>query len=161
MSVTLNELLDSVRDSRRHFLKHLNGLQDDQWDWKPYPECKSIRETLTHLICDDRAALISMQTGEEPDYEAITASLEPVQDTDSLFARLTESFDALLAEIEKRYADAPLDAEICIYGEKKKLALGVPHLSSEDFYHAGQVAFIRMASDPAWEYYQSIYAPAA
>ena len=160
MAITLNDLLDSVRNSRRHFLRHLDGLTDAQWDWKPYPECKSIRETLVHLHADDKAALFSIQTGEEPDYESILAA-ETEQEPAQLRTQLDDSFVALLAEIQTRYADAPLDAEICIYGSKMKLALGVPYLSSEDFYHAGQVAFVRMATDPNWDYYASIYGPPA
>ena len=30
-------------------------------------------------------------------------------------------------------------------------------ISSEDYYHAGQITFIRMATDPQWDYYRSIY----
>jgi uncharacterized damage-inducible protein DinB len=156
MAVTLNDLLDGVRSSRRFFFRHLDGLTDAQWDWKPYPECKSVRETLMHLHADDRAALFSLQTGEEPDYEALTSG-PPEQDNAKLRAMLEESFTTLLNEIQTRYADAPLDAEICIYGSKMKLATGVPHLSSEDFYHSGQVAFVRMATDPTWDYYASVY----
>jgi len=156
MAITLDDLLNSVRNSRRHFFKHLNGLRDDQWDWKPYPECKSIRETLAHLTVDDLAALQSLQTGEEPDYEALSADT-PEQDTTKLRAHLEESFETLLGEIKKRYADAPLDTEISIYGSKYPLATGVPHLSSEDYYHAGQIAFIRMATDPTWDYYTAVY----
>jgi uncharacterized damage-inducible protein DinB len=160
MAVTLNDLLNSVRDSRRHFLKHLTGLRDDQWDWKPYPECKSIRETLMHLHVDDKAALFSVQTNEEPDYEGMLAAAE-MKEVAQLRAQLDESFETLLQEIQTRYADAPLDAEICIFGSKMKLAIGIPHLSAEDFYHAGQVAFIRMATDPDWNYYAAVYgAPA-
>src|SRR5688572_9616985 len=103
MAITLDDLLNGVRRSRRHFFKHLNGLGDDQWDWKPYPECKSIRETLAHLLVDDRAALQSLQTGEEPDYDALSAG-EPEQDTAKLRALLDESFETLLTEIKKRYA---------------------------------------------------------
>ena len=156
MAVTLNDLLDGLRGSRRHFLKHVEGLREEQWDWKPYPECKSIRETLMHLRVDDRAALASIQSGKEPDYEALSAE-EAEQDAEKLLSALNESFETLLTEISQRYADAPLDAEICIFGDNKKLAVGVPYLSSEDFYHAGQVAFVRMASDPAWDYYTAIY----
>ena len=156
MAITLEDLLNSVRSSRRYFFKHLSGVRDDQWDWKPYPECKSLRETLVHLQVDDLAALEALQTGEEPDYEAITAR-QTETDPAKLRSLLDASFETLLTEINKRYADAPLDAEICIFGGKYPLALGVPHLSAEDFYHAGQVAFIRIATDPAWDYYAAVY----
>jgi uncharacterized damage-inducible protein DinB len=155
MAFTLDDVLEGVRASRAHFLKHLDGLQDEQWDWKPYPECKSVRETVAHLVTDDRAALFSLETGKEPDYEAL--AVEPGRDSARLRALLDESHARLCEAIRTRCATAPLDADVCIYGSPMKLARGIAYLSSEDFYHAGQIAFIRMATDPAWDYYATIY----
>jgi hypothetical protein len=56
MSLTLDDLLDGVLNSRKHFWKHLRGLSGEQWDWHSYQPCKSIRETLAHLIWVDRSA---------------------------------------------------------------------------------------------------------
>ena len=161
MAFDLNDLLAGVRASRQHFLKHLQGLGEDQWDWKPYPECKSIRETVIHLVGDDRAALQSLNTGQEPTYDAIMEEVgrEAPSAVKGLLGMLERSHEALCAEIERRYAGSPLDTVACIYGSNMKLAAGIPHLSSEDFYHAGQVAFARMASDPAWDYYGAVYGP--
>ena len=69
MSAILEDLIASLEKSRSHLLKHFRGLADDQWDWKPFPECKSLRETLQHLIIDDQAALESLRSGEEPSYD--------------------------------------------------------------------------------------------
>ena len=55
VSFTVHDLLEEAKGSRRYFLKHVKGLTAEQWDWKPYPECKSVRETVAHLISDDRA----------------------------------------------------------------------------------------------------------
>ena len=155
MAFTLADVLEGVRSSRAFFHKHLEGLREDQWDWKPYPECKSIRETLAHLIVNDRAALLSLAHAGEPDYHGLRA--EVGNDLDRLLAALRESHARLLGTIEARYAGASLDAEIRIWGSPMKLGRGVAYLSSEDFYHAGQVAFIRMATDPSWDYYGLIY----
>jgi len=129
-------------------------LKDDQWDFKPFPACKSIRETLQHLVVDDRAALNSLTTGGEPDYEAGACN---ITDLEQLHQALEESHDALLNAIRSRYASSGMDADICVWGSHEKLGSGLPYFSSEDFYHAGQVAFIRMASDPDWDYYETIY----
>lgn len=75
----------------------------------------------------------------------------------ALFAELEKSRSALINEIRSRFANSPLDADVCIWGAHDKLAVGLPYLSSEDFYHAGQIAFIRNASDPSWDYYAEIY----
>jgi hypothetical protein len=39
----------------------------------------------------------------------------------------------------------------------RSLRVAVAYLTAEDFYHAGQLAFIRMATDPGWDYFGSIY----
>ena len=159
MAFVFEDLIDSLRASRSSFHKHLVGLRDDQWDWKPYPECKSIRETLVHLIQDDRAAVEAIEKNCEPDYETLMAAAAALaaQDVDHLKALSESSFAALLALLTSRYADAPLDAEINVFGATKKLGVGIPFFSSEDYYHTGQIAFIRMASDPSWNYYAAIY----
>jgi uncharacterized damage-inducible protein DinB len=159
MALTLDDLLDSVRATRAHFFKHLEGLTAEQWDWKPYPECKSIRETLAHLVVDDRAAIQSLETGGEPDYEGLSAIAtdEAGGDLTKQRAILEGTHNQLLTLIKSRFGDAPLDTEISLWGSSMKLARAVAYLSSEDFYHAGQVAFIRQATDPTWDYYAAIY----
>lgn len=159
MAFTLDDLLEGLRNSRKFFFKHLEGLKQEQWDWKPYPECKSIRETLIHLIVDDRAAIESLNTNKEPDYLGLSDATFAAAPADlaQIRALLDESHAELLALIQSRYRDAPLDAEINVFGTNMKLGNGVPYLSIEDCYHAGQVAYIRMASDPSWDYYAALY----
>ena len=154
MAFTTETLVDGLRFSRRHFLKHLDGLREDQWDWKPYPECKTVRETLAHLVQDDRAALQALETGGEPDYDSWA---EPERDREKLRALLDESHARLCAAIHGKYGDAPMETVASAYGAPMPLGAAIPYLSSEDYYHAGQVAFIRQATDPGWDYYAAIY----
>lgn len=70
MAFTLQDLIEAVQGSRRHFLKHPEGLRENQWDWQPYPQCKSIRETLMHLLGNDRTLLFSRETGQMTDWES-------------------------------------------------------------------------------------------
>ena len=152
--MTTQDYVQALQDSRTHFFKHIAGMTDDQCDWKPYPECKNVRETLAHIVVDDTMALQSLQTGEEPDYDAAQVA---ERDLPTLRTMLDQSHQALCAYLLAHYADASPDTEICVWGSKKPLALGLPIFSSEDYYHAGQVAFIRQATDPAWDYYTAIY----
>lgn len=154
MAYTVSDALGGLQGSRKFFLKHINGLTGEQWEWKPYPECKSVRETIAHLITDDRAALQSLETGKEPDYEALG---ESETDVERLLAILAESHSALCDFIAGKWADAPLDTTISVWGSEMSIAGGLAYLSTEDNYHAGQVAFIRQATDPAWDYYAAIY----
>jgi hypothetical protein len=159
MALTLSDVMQDLHGSRKHFLKHLNGLTDEQWSWKPYPQCKSILESVIHLIGDDRAALQSLQTNKEPDYAGVmNITIEEAGgDREKALSMLAVSHDALCTWLEAQYSQVSMDTELCIWGDTKKLATGIAYLSSEDFYHAGQVAFCRLATDPTWDYYVSIY----
>ncbi len=58
MALHIEDFIKHISGSRNHFLKHLAGLKEDQWDWKPYDECMSIRQILAHLVSDDRGFCI-------------------------------------------------------------------------------------------------------
>ena len=156
----MEDLIEGLRKSRLHFLKHLKGLTAEQWTWKPYPECKSILDTIVHLVTDDRAALQSFETGGEPDYEWIVAAAtaEAGGDKEEAMKMLEESHERLCAFLGARFQGLPLDSEISVWGSPMKLGAAIPHFSSEDYFHAGQVSYIRMATDPTWDYYAEIYA---
>ena len=124
------------------------------WDWKPYPECKSIRETLAHLIADDRATIVMLKTGKFPDFGE---KMEREADQTKLLTLLDESHERLCVFIKERFAAVPLDTEINFWMGKAKLANAIQSISLEDYYHAGQVTFIRLATDPSWDYYANIY----
>ncbi len=153
MSLTIEDFIAGVRSSRRHFLKHLEGLSAEQLTWKPYPECKNVIETLQHLVIDDTTALESFQTGEDPNYDAVVVS---ETDFDKLLDLLEESHLKLIGYLEQRFGGGPLDAEACAWGSAQPAAKAIGHLSSEDYFHAGQVSYIRLATDPAWDYYEHI-----
>lgn len=159
MNLTLDELIQGIRNSRGFFFKHLNGLTDEQWDWKPYPECKSLRETLAHLVVDDRAAIQTIANGGEPDYDglAVAAMTEAGGDLQRQIAIVKQTHEELIALLQKKFANTPVDAEMTLWSMTGKLATLIPYLSSEDFYHAGQAAYIRMATDPSWNYYEAVY----
>ncbi len=159
MALTFDELIIGFRNSRAFFFKHIADLNAEQWDWKPYSECKSIRQTLEHLVVDDRSAIASIETGVFPDFESIaaTATNEAQGDINRQIALVKESHEALIALLTAKFADMPLDSEMSLWGSTGKVALMIPYLSSEDYYHAGQVGYIRMASDPGWDYYKAVY----
>jgi len=160
MALTLEDLLAGVRHSRQHLLKHLDGTTDEQWTWKPYPECKGLRETAVHLIAVDRGALESVKTGGETDFMEILTAVEAetaTWDRGSLVAALKDGHARLLDYFTDNFANTSLDGEIKLWGSPGKLGPQVAYLTSEDYYHAGQIAYIRMATDPLWDYYASVY----
>lgn len=154
MALHINILIEGIRESRRFFIKHIEGLRDDQWDWKPHPECKSIRETLAHLVTDDRASIAMLRDGMVNDFSPFEVY---ETDVDKLLDLLNQSHEEYCAFVRDQFADTPLDTEINFFLGKTKLALAISGISGEDHYHAGQVAFIRMATDPEWDYYKAVY----
>jgi hypothetical protein len=46
---------------------------------------------------------------------------------------------------------------VTLWGQERKLGSALAFLTSEDYYHAGQVAFIRLATNPEWDYYGEIF----
>ena len=154
MAISNEDFVVSIEKSRGYFLRHLQGLHIEQIDWKPYRECKNIIETLQHLIVDDRMALESMKSMAEPDYSACIVS---ENDYDQLLELLAESHRELTSYLRQRVRDQPLEAPACAWGAIMPTPLAISYLASEDFFHAGQVSYIRMATDPNWDYYGAIY----
>ncbi len=154
MAQDLDTLIQGIRESRQYFLKHIQGVRDDQWDWKPYPQCKSVRETVAHLISDDRAFIEILDKGKIEDYGSLD---EQERDLAKLLDMLAKSHESLCAFIRHKFAGTPLDTPVNFFTGETPLGHAIAGISSEDYYHAGQVAFIRMATDPTWDYYAHIY----
>ena len=160
MALTLEDILDSVQSSHESLFKHLKGVTDEQLTWKPYPECKSIHETLAHLIAVEWSAQSMLETDAFPDYEshqrdAIT--LAEGKSLDDLVSKLKQEQEKTLAIVVSKFKDTALDEEIKYWGYPTKMGSAVARLGSEGTYHSGQIAYIRIATDPSWDYYKAIY----
>jgi uncharacterized damage-inducible protein DinB len=154
MSSSIQTILEPLTIARSHFLKHIKDLKEDQWDFKPFPNTMTIRDTLRHLVIDDLSALDSLQTGAHPDYDSFTVEDETVE---ALLERMTSARQALIDELTSKIEESGEAIQICTWGEMRPLHVGVAYLTSEDYYHTGQVGFLRQASDPDWDYYASVY----
>ena len=155
MAFELDDLVDNMHGALRFFLAHLDGLRDDQWDWKPTPACRSIREMLCHLseTYEDEAALEKALARPVPDVSEVQRLFETAARRD-------------YAHLSQRYADTPLDAEITVPGgdwflDRASVKAGtlLARRAWEECYHTGQVVFIRLATDPDWDP-EAVYASA-
>lgn len=154
MAFAVEDYIEAIRASRQLFLKHIENLKEEQWDWKPYPECKSIRETIAHLVTGDRAFIPLMEASGDVDWASLE---ESERDLDKLMVTIKKTRDELCTAIKEKFADTPLDQEIKFMGMDMKFGAVLTSIPYEDHYHAGQVAFIRMATDPSWDYYKEVY----
>jgi uncharacterized damage-inducible protein DinB len=150
------ELIEGVRKSRQSFIKHIEGITEEQAVWKPYPGCKSIAETLDHLHWGDRATVQNARSGQDPDYTTVPSG-PPAESLATLKAKLADSHSALLDYLTTEFAGKPIDTPISFYGHSTPFAEAIGYILTEDGYHTGQASFIRMATDPPWDYYTAIY----
>lgn len=151
--------IEGLQESRKLFLKHLQGMPDEAWDFKPFPACMSVTESLAHMIVNDRMAVEALKSQKEPNYDAARQVIAPdiPKGKDHLLTLLAKSHQELVDTLYETVVDQDEEFVICIWGWKKPAFQGIPYLSSEDFYHSGQVSFIRQAVDPDWDYYAAIY----
>ncbi len=147
MTFDIDDLVDNMHGALRFFLAHLHGLQDDQWDWKAAPACRSIREIIMHLCetYEDKAALEEALARPVPDVSQVRALFEAAARQD--YARL-----------RRKYADTPLGTEIAVprgdwFLGRASVKAGtlLARRAWEECYHTGQIVAIRLATDPAWD----------
>jgi len=144
MAVGLDEILDSVYRSQKFLRAHLNGIQGDQWDWKPYSACRSIREILVHWaeqFAKDDASLHSALQSATPNVAVIQRLMKEAGLRDG-------------ARYHQQYLDAPMDS---LFPNGLPVGTVLASLSGEDNYHAGQIAFIRLATDPGWDWVKAVH----
>jgi len=90
-------------------------------------------------------------------YGAVATELADIANMD-LISLLRDSHSEALHALTTVTEGLPLDAPLAIFGQHpRKLGVVAASLTSEDEYHSGQVAFIRMATDPTWDYYAAMY----
>ena len=145
MAVGLDEIMASFHFSQRFFRAHLNGIRSDQWDWKPFPACRSIREILLHW-----ADLYS------PGQTGLQTALEPTEpNVATVQSLMKEAGERYAAEYHEKYADTPMDAPFRPNGITVGTVLA--SFPAEDNYHAGQIAFIRLATEPEWDWVKAVH----
>lgn len=136
-------------------------MTDEVFEAQPHPECKSARKTVLHLIGVDRSVLEAVKTSTMPDFMAIDAAVETELGELSradLEQAVRSSHEELLAYLQANYGDRTPDDLMPLWGEPTPLGIAIPYLSSEDYYHAGQLGYMRIAANPNWDYYGQIYA---
>ena len=153
MAFQLDDLIDTMHRALKFFLAHLNGLRDEQWDWKPSPACRSIREILRHL-CETYMEKTALE-------EELARTAPEVVRVQRLFEKAAkQDYERLRA----RYAETPLDAEIAVpdgdwFLGRNRVKAGtlLARRAWEECYHTGQVVYIRLATDPDWNQEAAVY----
>jgi hypothetical protein len=142
--MTTEQLVASLAGSREFFHRHLLGMSEEQLDWKPYPHAFSAREMVAHMAKNDLGA-IKVLEGPQLDLAGLTP-----------FEALAMTGKALESLLEQHWQSRPQEALRRI-GGAKGVGRGISYRSMEDYYHAGQIAYIRQAIDPSWDQDNLVY----
>ena len=129
------------------FGRTMEDLSEKEIDWRPLEETNSIRWILTHLSQQWNVGIHKILKG-DPEYK-------PKDWPESYIGNKSYPFGKIMGDIEKGRKNfingleeltlAELEAEIPLWGGKRKRQYGLLLYFSEIFHHAGQVAYIRGA----------------
>ena len=138
--MTARELLvKQIEDVSYQLAKVLEGLTEEQLDVKFTPSAMAIREQAEHL-CEVYTAVDTVFQGKEHSWGSYTVE-------DKSWANLT----SLLTSLRSKAIEWVTSSE-----EDKVLLRGAGFIVGHDNYHVGQIASVRIATDPSWDPF-SIY----
>jgi len=138
--MTARELLvKQIEDVSYQLAKVLEGLTEEQLDVKFTPSAMTIREQAEHL-CEVYTAVDTVFQGKEHSWGSYTVE-------DKSWANLT----SLLTSLRSKAIEWVTSSE-----EDKVLLRGAGFIVGHDNYHVGQIASVRIATDPSWDPF-SIY----
>lgn len=137
-AMTAKELLRYQLDDAQFQLEQVvAGLDGSHVDGKPVNTGMSMREMLVHLA-EAYTATLKESKGEKHEWGTFELPHESWQDLVSqVFALRAQAVEVVLAGED----------------EEKALKNGHAFLVGHDFYHVGQLATIRIATDSSWNPY--------
>lgn len=125
----------------------MKDISEKEIDWRPLKETNSIRWILTHLSQQWNVGIHKILKG-DPEYKPkdwpedyIDNGSYSLSQIMSDLGKGRKSFTKSLEELTL----AELEAEIPLWGGKKKRQYGLLLYISEIFHHVGQIAYIRGA----------------
>jgi len=138
--MTANELLNKqLKDVSFQLEKVLSGVTEDALDFKIAPSAMTIRQLVEHL-CEVYTALEAESRGASHSWGTFRVE-------DKSWSNLTTQFTSLRSKA----------IEIASAAEDDKALLSASaYIVAHDFYHVGQIATLRLATDSTWDPY-SIY----
>ena len=142
------DLALALAASREFLLRQIRGLSFEDCAAKPRGALRSIEEIVEHMLANDAFCMAKLDA-------------EPFEDEpdQSAAARLTRSGMALTQVIRQKWAGNEHAALLRLAGGGAGIARGVAYIQIEDFYHAGQVCWIRLVLHPDWDSDEATYEP--
>lgn len=127
-----------VRDQLKETLEN---CQTDEFDWKPQPDMKSVKDMLRECGSAERVILEYAKTGERIEFDsAVEWSGENL---DSTLADL-QSIRAITLDFIENVEDSMLDETRQNYrGEETEIEEFIRSIFVHEYYHVGQIIYNR------------------
>lgn len=123
----------------------LDGINDEQFNWKPAPESRSINEIICHLVRVDISFLKRLDR---------KADTEPLQN--GTVAQVFIALKHIHAEMRQVVQDCADDSELFTRSTIKEaketdtINEHILHSCQHNLYHLSQVIYLRRATDRSW-----------
>lgn len=111
-------------------------MSEEALDFRMAGAQRSAREIVAHLLEEDAECIELLGGGR--------LALRATQDS------LRTSNEALLNLLQKEWASRADEAFSILTGGGQGMVQAVTYRQIEDYYHSGQIAWLRLAVDPDW-----------
>lgn len=142
------DLAMALAASREFLVRQVRGLSPAECDYLVTGMRATVNQIVEHMLANDAFCLDKLGGTAWPDDPTLPAD-----------QRLSRSGMALQQEIRANWADKQDEALLRLAGGGEGIAKGVSYIQIEDFYHAGQVCWIRLALQPDWDSNADTYEP--
>jgi uncharacterized damage-inducible protein DinB len=144
----LDEALEAWRDARQGVIAEVRNIPADQWDFRPAPEVRSVRELVVHIL-EVAMMMVGELTRDDADFRRA-----PWPKLLAMYAKpayAAKSRDALLALLESQLADGErafrARGELALLqfltrfdGQPGTKFAWLHHGIAQEEYHRGQLA---------------------
>lgn len=147
MSESTNLVTKFAEIAFERFDRTMKDLSTEEIDWQPLKETNSIRWILLHLSQQWNVGIHRILKG-DPEYRPENWPKDYVDNRSYSLDRVLKDLGMGRSKLMNSLAEltpAELEAEIPLWGGRRKRQYGLLLYLSEIFHHVGQIAFIRGA----------------
>ncbi len=148
LNTLLEEAIEAWEDARSGLLEEARDIPDEEWDFRPSPESRSVRELLVHVLRSGEM-MVGELTSEEGDFtrrsypellEEHAGHLPDDPPRKELLDLLTLSFAEGAARIRAAGELRMLQLVRRFDGKRGSRLAWMQHAVAHEYYHRGQLA---------------------
>lgn len=134
-------IVERLRRVRDELLGALKGTKPEEFEWKPRPDMKSVKDMLRECGAVETVVVGLVRDGKAPEFEgAVAWSGEDLGSTLSDLARIREETEAFLEACPEERLDQPFPLQQGRELEGEEL---LRLIATHEYYHVGQIVYNR------------------